>query len=824
MSSPDGRRSRTGGRARTEGSSRARRAAYPLISVGAVGALALTALPAWTASAAPSATAVISEVYGGGGNSGATLIRDFVELANAGSAAYDLSGYSVQYLPGSPSSGSQWQVTTLSGSVAPGGTFLVAEGAGSGGTTALPTPDATGAIAMSATSGTIALVAGTTALTCKTAADCAADATIVDLVGYGSAVVREGTGPATGASNTASVARAASLADTDDNATDLTAGTPAPVNSLGEVPDSGDGDGDGGGSTDPGTVRVHDIQGTTRLSPYAGKTVTKVPGVVTGVRTSGSKGYWIQDPTADTDARTSEGVFVYTGSTTPTVAVGDSVLVTGKVTEYYPSSTTQSVTEITAPTTTVLSTGNALPDPVTLDATTIPTAYTPDAAGGSIEALPLEPTTYALDFYESAEGMRTTFTDARVVGATDAYDELWVTVKPEENATTRGGTVYSAYDQPNTGRVKVSTLDTTTPVANVGDELSGTTTGPLDYSTYGGYILQATQLGTLTDNGLTKEVTRRQKGNELAVATYNVENLDALDDQEKFDRLAEGVAVNLNSPDIVALEEIQDDNGATNDGTLTSEATLTKFTDAIRAAGGPRYSWRYIAPENNQDGGEPGGNIRQVFLFNPKRVSFADRTGGDATTATSVVKTRKGAKLTYSPGRINPSSEAWSNSRKPLVGEFVFHGESVFVIANHFTSKGGDQPLHSRYQQPARSSETQRAAQAAEVNTFVKSLLTADADAKAVVLGDLNDFEFSQTVTTLTDGDVLRPLITTLPAAERYTYVYDGNSQTLDHTLTTPAVTHFDYDVVHINAEFADQASDHDPQIVRIDVSRCRRH
>jgi predicted extracellular nuclease len=79
-------------------------------------------------------------------------------------------------------------------------------------------------------------------------------------------------------------------------------------------------------------------------------------------------------------------------------------------------------------------------------------------------------------------------------------------------------------------------------------------------------------------------------------------------------------------------------------------------------------------------------------------------------------------------------------------------------------------------------------------------------------------------VTTLTADKVLKPLITTLPAAERYTYVYDGNSQTLDHILTSPAVTSFNYDVVHINAEFADQASDHDPQIVRIDVSKCRRH
>ncbi|MGW3645543.1 lamin tail domain-containing protein [Streptomyces sp. NPDC000878] len=798
--------------------------------MGAAGALALTAIPA--AFAAPSATAVIAEVYGGGGNSGATLVRDFVELGNAGSAAYDLSGYSVQYLPGSPSASSQWQVTALSGSVAPGGRYLVAEGAGSGGTTALPTADATGSIAMSATSGTLALVAGTTALACKTAADCAADPNVVDLVGYGSALVREGSGPATGASNTASVARAAPLADTDDNATDLSSGTPSPVNSAGESPDSGDGgDDDGGGEepTEPGALRVHDIQGTTRLSPLTGQTVTRVPGIVTGVRTSGSKGYWIQDPQADSDPRTGEGVFVYTGSANPTVAVGDSVLVTGKVTEYYPSSTSQSVTEITGPTATVLSGGNALPEAVTLDASSVPDAYVPTAGGGSIDALPLEPAVYALDFYEALEGSRVRAADVRVVGATTEYDEVWVTVKPEESPTVRGGTLYSAYDQPNTGRMKVMSLDTANalPKANVGDELSGTTSGPLDYASFGGYTLQATQLGTYVDNGLKAEKTRRQKGDELAVATYNVENLDALDSQEKFDRLAEGVAVSLSSPDIVALEEIQDDNGATNDGTVTSEATLTRFTNAIRAAGGPRYQWRYVAPENNQDGGEPGGNIRQVFLFNAKRVSFTDRAGADAatpTTATGVVKTRKGAQLTYSPGRINPTSDAWGSSRKPLVGEFVFHGEQVFVIANHFGSKGGDQPLHGRNQEPTRSSETKRQQQAAEVNTFVKSLLKADKNAKAVVLGDLNDFEFSQTMTALTDGKVLNPLIKTLPAAERYTYVYDGNSQTLDHILTSPAVTHFDYDVVHINAEFADQASDHDPQIVRIDVGRCRRN
>ncbi|WP_327243601.1 endonuclease/exonuclease/phosphatase family protein [Streptomyces sp. NBC_01320] len=790
-----------------------------ILLAGAVAVtLSATALPA--AFAAPSSTAVISEVYGGGGNSGATLTRDFVELANAGSAAYDLSGFSVQYLPGTPSAGSLWQVSALTGSVAPGGRYLVAQAAGTGGTVALPTPDATGTVAMAAASGTVALVSGTTPLTCKTAADCAADTRIVDLVGYGSAVVREGSGPAAGASATASVARGTSLADTDNNAADLTAGAPTPVNAAGET-SGGTSPGDPGNPTEPGTVRVHDIQGTTRVSPLNGQSVTGVPGIVTGVRTSGSRGFWIQDATPDADPRTSEGVFVFTGSTAPSVAVGDSVLVSGKVDEYYPSTTTQSITEITAPRVTVLSSGNALPAPVVLDAASVPNTYAPSASGGSVDALALDPTTYALDLYESLEGTRVQIADARVTGATTAYDEVWVTVKPNENPTQRGGTLYSSYTDQNTGRIKVMSLDTTRPfpVANVGDELSGTTTGVMDYASFGGYNLQATELGTLTDHHLKREVTRKQKDKELAVATYNVENLDANDEQAKFDTLAAGVAVNLSSPDIVSLEEIQDDNGAVNDGTVGSEATLKRFTDAIVKAGGPKYAWRYIAPENNKDGGEPGGNIRNVFLYNPERVDFVDRAGGDATTPVTVVKTKNSVTLSASPGRIAPASDAWADSRKPLVGEFRFHGKTVFVIGNHFASKGGDQPLHGRYQEPKRSSETKRVKQAAEVNTFVKSLLTADKSARVITLGDLNDFAFSPTMDALTDGKVLKPLITTLPVGEQYSYVYEGNSQTLDHILTSPGVLRFDYDVVHINAEFADQASDHDPQIVRVDVN-----
>ncbi len=800
---------------------RGRRAKAIAVALPVGLAASLIALP-FTAQATPSPDAVISEVFGGGGNSGAALTNDFIELGNAGDGPFDLTGWSVQYLSGSPSPTSKWQVTEIKGAIPAGGSYLVEEAKGSGGDTPLPAPDAAGTIAMSASSGTVALVRSTTPLTCVTAADCAADTNIKDLVGFGTATVRE-SAPATGTDNTHSVARNAALTDTDDNSADFSGATPSPRNSAGA--------GDGGGEptptpsptdTTPGELRIHDIQGSTRISPQAGKSVTNVPGVVTAVRVSGSRGFWIQDTEPDNDPATSEGVFVFTGSSAPQVKAGDSVLVSAKVTEYYPggqSSGSQSLTELTAPTTVVLSSGNPLPKAETIDATSVPEAYAPDAKGLSIESLALKPAGYALDWFESREGMLVQIGDSRVVGASNSYGETWVTTKPKQNPTPRGGTVYPSYDQLNSGRLLLGSLTGEKVTANVGDTLAGTTTGPVDYGNFGGYSLQATTLGTVKSGGLKPEVAKKGKSDELSVATYNVENLDPTDPQAKFDRLAEGIVKNLATPDIVSLEEIQDNNGAKDDGTVAADKTLAQFVAAIQAAGGPAYDWRSVDPADKTDGGEPGGNIRNVLLFNPKRVDFVDRPGGDATTATEVVTTGKHGKditLSASPGRINPTSDAWKSSRKPLVGEFTFRGEQVFVIGNHFNSKGGDQPTHGVFQPPTLGSETQRLTQAQEVHDFVAGLLAKDKKAKVVVLGDLNDYQFSKPVTTLTRGGILTDLMDKLPKNERYSYVYDGNSQTLDHILVSPGVKKPEYDVVHINAEFADQASDHDPQVVRV--------
>ncbi len=580
---------------------------------------------------------------------------------------------------------------------------------------------------------------------------------------------------------------------------------------------------EGAASADP--VRIHDIQGTTRISPLNGKQVADVEGVVTGVRTYGSRGFWMQDPDADDNAATSEGIFVFTGSA-PTVAVGDAVKVSGLVGEYVPggaASGNQSVTQITKPAVTVVSSGNALPEAVAVNEYSVPAAYAPagdPAAGGSINGLPLDPSRYALDLYESLEGMNVSIGTSRVVGATDTqHGELWVTVKGWENNAKRGGTLYGSYEAQNTGRLKIAQLAPLAqqpfPVANVGDKLTGTTEGPLDFNQFGGYTLVARTLGTLAQGAIAPEKTKAQAQGELAVATYNVENLDPGDPQEKFDALAKAVVENLASPDILALEEIQDDNGAKNDGTVSAEQTLTKFTAAIAAAGGPAYQWRTVNPENGKDGGEPGGNIRQVFLFNPARVSFTDRAAGDATTATGVTTEKGHVALTHSPGRIDPANPAWTDSRKPLAGEFVFRGRTVFVIANHFSSKGGDEGLTSHHQPPVRSSEAKRLLQAQAVNSFVKDILATDKNAKVLALGDINDFEFSGTAKALEDGSALYSAIKSLPKAERYSYVYQGNAQVLDQILVSPAIKSYAYDSVHINAEFSAQNSDHDPQVLR---------
>ena len=184
-----------------------------------------------------------------------------------------------------------------------------------------------------------------------------------------------------------------------------------------------------------------------------------------------------------------------------------------------------------------------------------------------------------------------------------------------------------------------------------------------------------------------------------------------------------------------------------------------------------------------------------MFLFNPAVVSFVDSgsTSVDrSTTPTAVVKSHGQPALTLSPGRIDPGNPVWQASRKPLVGEFVFHGKPVFVIANHLVAKLGDQNQDGRYQYPQQSSAIQRAGQAQVEHDFVQQILSVDKRADVVVVGDLNDYQFSPALYALETGNssgtgpsILKDLITTLPVNQQYTYDYEGVSEVLDHILVS---------------------------------------
>lgn len=198
-------------------------------SAALVAATIGVSLPAMApADAAGSSSIVISQVYGGGGNSGATYTNDFIELFNVGATAVDLTGWSVQY---ASTTGTTWtNRTNLTGTIQPGHYFLIQEAAGSGGTTPPPTPDVTGMIAMAAGAGKVALVNSTTAL--SGACPLPTATSIVDFVGYGSSTnCFEGTAPTPMLSNTTAALRdGGGTTDTDNNATDFTVGAPYPRN------------------------------------------------------------------------------------------------------------------------------------------------------------------------------------------------------------------------------------------------------------------------------------------------------------------------------------------------------------------------------------------------------------------------------------------------------------------------------------------------------------------------------------------------------------------------------------------------------------------
>lgn len=573
-------------------------------------------------------------------------------------------------------------------------------------------------------------------------------------------------------------------------------------------------------------LRIHDIQGASHQSPYANKAVEGVEGIVTKVVDSSN--FYMQDLKPDTDAKTSEGILVYKKGHGQ--AVGNVISVNGTVKEWVLEGysdklkTDLAVTEINADYGRIASIaeGQELPESLLIGMFGL---QQPAQVIDNDDFAEFDPSEDGIDFYESLEGMLVEINNPAVI-APQKYGEL--VVLPDSGKGSRlnsaGGLNITEFDY-NPERIFVD-MDDTSFVAKSGDYFVGTISGVVSYG-FGNYKVLADreELPTLVEGNTERETSRfHEKHKELTIASFNVENFSANTSDtsdEKVSRIADSIVSNLKTPDIVGLVEMQDGNGAINNGYTEATESAVRLIEEIKAQGGPEYVYTDVAPENNQDGGQPGGNIRVGFIYNPERVTLAEGSKGSATQAVAY----NDGRLTLNPGRIDPTNPAFEDSRKPLAAQFMFKGESVIVVANHFNSKGGDQPLFGKNQPPFLGSEAQRLEIAGVVNEFVQDVKKEDKNAKVVLLGDFNDFEFTPTLETL-KGEELTNMIEEVPLDERFTYSYQGNAQVLDHILVTNNMAKkTKVDIVHINSQFMEEhgrASDHDPVLIQVKLDKVK--
>ncbi len=584
-----------------------------------------------------------------------------------------------------------------------------------------------------------------------------------------------------------------------------------------------------GGDGDTGTTFIFDIQGAGHISPLVGETVTTV-GIVTAVE---SNGFYLQDAEGDGDIATSDALFVFTGNA-PGVAVGDELNVMGTVSEFTPGGVDTgnlSTTQISGnPTIAILSSGNDLPAATILGAggRIPPNVSIDDDAFASFD-----PETDGIDFFESLEAMRVTAQNAVAISNTNRFGEIFTVVDGGDSATgiSDRGTLNISPDDFNPERVQIDAdsdilPDFEFPQVDTGAML-GDVTGVISYE-FGNFQINPTEPFTPIASDLTPEVSTIVKGDDtLTVASYNVLNLDPNDDDGdtdiasgRFAAIAEQIVSNLNAPDIIGLQEIQDNSGSVDDGTVAADETLQLLVAEIAAAGGPQYEFidnAFIT--DGASGGQPGGNIRTAFLYNPERVGLVDGS--------------------VQPVGDQADGSPFVGARLPLAATFEFNGEAISIVNNHFSSKGGsapilgvEQPFEQRQEDPnVNGSLNERRVQAQAVNNFVDDIFADDADANVVVLGDLNEFEFvspleilAGTVESTDDGfgiestgaaAILNNLVNTIDPDERYSFIFQGNSQVLDHILVSDSLfAGAEFDFVHVNAEFAEtdnSASDHEP-------------
>ncbi|KAL9012013.1 MAG: hypothetical protein Q9173_003184 [Seirophora scorigena] len=595
-------------------------------------------------------------------------------------------------------------------------------------------------------------------------------------------------------------------------------------------------------------ITVADITGTRYLSPLSGSAFTNLTGLVTA---KGPNGLWIRSTQPDDDERTSESVYVFSRTVGANLAAGDIITLDGNVTEFRSSSAYLFLTEVTSPRNVrVVSKGNPV-EPVVLGARTSaiigekdvspPTEQYSGLDNGDVFGVPnnvsrvsqvnpeLEPNTYGMDFFESLSGELVTIQGVTALGRqANRFGDQWVYGNwPVTGQNSRGGLTVTDRDSNPETIIVGSPLDgTRNPnTTKLGDSLTDIT-GIVQYN-FGFYsILPLTAPSVKSSQSPALPPPSRIKSNgrcnKLTVADYNIENFTP--GNSRIPLVVDHIATYLGAPSIVFVQEVQDNSGATNDGTVDANLTLSGLTQALQERTGIPYLFVDVDPVNNADGGQPGGNIRNAYLFNPGEVRLYKPNPGSSTDANAVLP---GPSLLFNPGRIDVPP-AFRSSRKPLVAQWeTVDGKGNFFTVNvHWTSKGGSSSLQGGPRPPVNGGIDERNAQANVTGSFIAQILAQDENAAVIAAGDFNEFSFVEPLERFVQISGLQELdvVSGVPEVERYTYTFGSSQQQLDHMYVSPSVARRvgkkDFEHVHVNTWAAEEevASDHDPTVASLNV------
>lgn len=517
---------------------------------------------------------------------------------------------------------------------------------------------------------------------------------------------------------------------------------------------------------------IHEIQGTGPTSPLAGRRVG-TRGVVTG---RGRKGFFVQDPAGPREGGASSGVFVYQPRGGP--PVGAVVEVRGEVVDYVAEEGERPTTQIASQEVRVLQPDGPPVEPVWLTAEHVAMSN-PDLAA----------------CLNGLEGMLTGIgAGSTFVAPSNPFGDYVVLPPGSSVPRTAHGGVRIDPDRPERWLPGFRVTDyAKAPRVHVGARLASPVVGPLHYRA-SAFQIAALEAPRVTAVEIALEATSLRSGDlALTVLTLNTFNLDArvedpsrVDDPRRdvdddlgdgrFEMLARAVVEQASSPDIVAIQEMQDDDGAEISAKTSAARNYGLLIDAIRRAGGPRYRWADVPPLAQDDGGQPGGNIRNAFLYDEARVALQPD----------------------SLRRLGDDEAAFAGSRKPLLARFRhLKSQRELVVVNvHLASKRHQRGIFSLEDPGLDPREPVRIEQARLVRSALDRL---DGDPDYYITGDFNDFEFSEALRTL-KGDGAVDLVDRVPPEERYDYNHRGISQVLMHGIVrTRQAGSVAYEILHGN-------------------------